>query len=406
MDQQGGKAPAEMDDGAPLRALLAEEGDEFIEAAYLALLNRGPDAVGGPSYLRALRGGSPKLAILYELYSSEESRRLGVELPGLTEAFASEGIGEEAGTARAAAALQSAEQLLVIEDPDRFLRMAYRVLLKRPADLAGIASYRERMREGTTRTRILHELYCSDERAQLGTELPGLREAFGREGLGLAEGGAAKAQSVQPAQTVAQLMALRGAAFVECAYVTLLKHRPEEVELYRQTARLREGDSRLQILAQLAEAPQATAAVHQLPGLADALRRHRRARLPVLGVLARLFGEVEGDSPAERRSRANEERIETLEAALSAQALRIEKAGADADERARKALQSTVEFESRIASLERSIAILRKLVARYMADAPELGLPAPVGEPREPTVRLALDARAEEILRDLRHPPR
>lgn len=406
MDEQGGKVTTGTDDGAALRALLAEEGDEFIEAAYLALLNRTPDAVGGPGYLRALRSGTPKLAILYELYSSDESRRLGVELLGLVEAFARDGIGEEAGTARAAAAFQSAEQLLVIEDPDRFLKMAYRVLLKRPADMMGVSSYTERMREGTTRTRILHELYCSGERAQLGTELPGLREAFGREGLGLADGGALKAQALQPAQTLAQLIALRGATFVECAYVTLLKHRPEEDELYRQTARLREGDSRLQILAELATSPQAASTVRQLTGLADALRRRRWARTPVLGALVRLFGDVEGDSPAERRSRANEERIGTLEAALSEQAVRIEKAGVSADERVRKSLQDNVQFESRLASLERSSTIVRKLVARYMVDAPELDLPASAGEPREPAVRLALNARAEEILRDLRNPGR
>lgn len=405
MDEQGGMAAAG-DYGPDLRALLAEEGDEFIDAAYLALLNRTPDAVGGPGYLRALRGGSSKLAILYELYSSGESRRLVVELPGLAEAFAREGIGEQAGTARAAAAIRSAEQLLVIEDPDRFLKMAYRVLLKRPADLVGVASYTERMREGTTRTRILHELYGSDERARLGTELPGLREAFGREGLGLSDGGSSKAQSVQPAQNLAQLIALRGASFVECAYVTLLKHRPEEVELYRQTARLREGDSRLQILAELGTAPQAATAVRQLTGLSDALRRRSRARTPVLGALVRLFGNFEGDSPLERRSRANEERIEALEAALSEQAVRIEKAEVSANERALNSRQAIGEFEVRIGSIERSSAIVRKLVARDMADAPKLDLPASAAEPREPTVRLALDARAEEILRDLRNPPR
>ena len=381
-----------------LRALLAEEGDEFIEAAYMALLNRRPDAMGGPGYLRALRSGTPKLAILWELYASSESRGMGIEMPGLLEAFSSEGIGEDPSAARAAAAIQSAEQLLVIDDPDSFLRMAYRVLLKRPADLAGVTSYKERMREGTTRTRILHELFSSDERARLGTGLPGLREAFGREGLSLADGAAATTP-VQPAESLAVLMAQCGASFVECAYISLLKRRPDESELYRQVARLRAGDSKLQVLEELAASSQAAAAVRQLTGLSDALGRRRRARLPLVGAWVR---GTEGDSPVERRARASEERIAALEAALGEQVDRFEKAGLRAEATAQKSMQEAREIEVRIASLERSSAILRKLVARYMAEAPELDLPAAAGLTREPSVRLAVNARSEEVLRDLR----
>lgn len=402
MDEEAGLAAAAAYDGAALHALLREEGDEFIEAAYLALLNRRPDAVGGPSYLRALRSGTPKLAVLYELYSSDESRRLGIEVLGLVQAFTRAGLGEDAGAARAAAAIQSAEQLLVIDDPDRFLKMAYRVLLKRPGDLEGVASYKERMRDGTTRTRILHELYSSDERARLGTELSGLREAFRREGLRLADGGAPKAEPVQPAQTLAQLMALRGAVFVESAYVTLLRRRPDEAELYRQAARLREGDSKLKMLSELAAFPPAAQAVRLVIGLSDALRRRRMARLPLVGALIRLLGDVEADSSVERRARANEERIAALEQALSEQVTRFEKTGLRSDTLVQQSAEVARELAVRIASLERSSAILRKLLARYMVDAPELDLPASADAPREPAVRLAVDARAEEILRDLR----
>ncbi len=180
--------PTDADDGAALRELLLEEGDDFIEAAYLALLHRKPDARGGPAYLRALRNGTPKLAILYELHASDESRRIGAEVPGLIQAFTREGIGEAPGAARAAAAIRSAEQLLVIDDPDRFVTLAYRVLLKRPVDLDGLANCKTRMRDGIARTQILHELYSSGERQRLGTELSGLREAFRRDGLALADG--------------------------------------------------------------------------------------------------------------------------------------------------------------------------------------------------------------------------
>lgn len=388
--------------GTSLRELLMQEGDEFIEAAYFALLHRKPDARGGPAYLRALRSGTPKLAILYELHSSDEARRLGAEVPGLTEAFTREGMVDAAALARAAAAIQSAEQLLVIDDPDQFVRMAYPVLLKRPADPQGIAGYKARMCEGISRTQILHELYCSGERQRLGTELPGLREAFRRDGLALADGidGPGPVEPVRPAQSLAQLLEKQGSEFVECAWLTLFRRRPEAAVLYRQAAKLREGDSKLQLLAELAALPEGAAVVGRVPGLAAALSRHRWARLPLLGGLVRAFGGIEGDAPSERRARASKQRVLALEAALAEQAERFERANLRAEGLARQALDSLRELEARLASLERSDVALRKLMARYMADAPELEPPAQ--DPHVPASGLALDLRAEEVFRTLR----
>lgn len=402
--------PTDSDDGTALRELLLEEGDDFIEAAYLALLHRKPDARGGPAYLRALRSGTPKLAILYELHSSDESRRIGAEVPGLVEAFAREGIGEAPGAARAAAAIRSAEQLLVIDDPDRFVTLAYRVLLKRPVDLDGLANCKARMRDGIARTRILHELYSSGERQRLGTELPGLREAFRRDGLALADGmdGPGPLQPVQPAQSLAQLLEKQGSDFVECAFLTLLKRPPEAAVLYRQAARLREGESKLQLLGELAALPEGAPAAGRVPGLAAALSRRRLARLPLLGGLVRAFGGIEGDAPAERRARASEQRILALEAALAGQVERFERADLRAEAIARQALDTARELEVRLASLERSDVALRRLMARYMADAPELDPPplAPAQEQHVPASSLALDLRAEEVFRTLRQTER
>lgn len=404
MNDDGGLARAGAGDGTALRELLLEEGDDFVEAAYLALLNRRPDAHGGPEYLRALRDGRPKLAILYELYSSPESRRLGADVPGLVEAFAREGIGEAPGAARAAASIQSAEQLLVIEDPHQFIAMAYRVLLKRPADLEGIASYKTRMHEGFSRTRVLHDLFSSDERRRLGTELPGLRAAFRREGLGLPDeaGGAGAGELEQPAQTLAQLLGLHGAAFVQCAHLTLLKRPVEEALLYQQVARLRAGESKLQLLSELASSPPAAAAASRLPGLSATLSRYRLARVPLLGAVLRRFVDVEGNTPAERRARGSEQRVLALEAALAEQLERFEREGQRAEARARELREASHALETRIASLERSDVALRKLTERYMERAPELDPGAAAAASHVPAARLVLDARAEEIYRDLR----
>ena len=48
-----------------LQELLLENGEDFVEAAFMALLKRRPDANGGRIYLRALRNGTNKLQILY-----------------------------------------------------------------------------------------------------------------------------------------------------------------------------------------------------------------------------------------------------------------------------------------------------------------------------------------------------
>lgn len=71
-----------------LQAILAQDGAEFVRCAYVALLGREPDSVGGARYLARLCAGVPKLQILGELEQSAESRRLEVVIPGLRRAFA------------------------------------------------------------------------------------------------------------------------------------------------------------------------------------------------------------------------------------------------------------------------------------------------------------------------------
>ena len=66
------------------------QGRKFIEATYLTLLRRLPDVNGLNFYLRRLQEGTTKLQVLHEIFSSEECKVAGVELPGLREAFARE----------------------------------------------------------------------------------------------------------------------------------------------------------------------------------------------------------------------------------------------------------------------------------------------------------------------------
>ena len=59
---------------------------EFIECAYLTLLQRPVDPAGLEFHLGRLRTGTPKLKILAQLHASAESRLDQVELPGIRRA--------------------------------------------------------------------------------------------------------------------------------------------------------------------------------------------------------------------------------------------------------------------------------------------------------------------------------
>lgn len=68
-------------------ALLEREDDEFVTAAYLALLRRWPDPEGFAHYLRKLRGGAHKLDIVRQIRDSQEGKRVGAKLVGLDQAL-------------------------------------------------------------------------------------------------------------------------------------------------------------------------------------------------------------------------------------------------------------------------------------------------------------------------------
>jgi FkbM family methyltransferase len=66
-----------------LAALLEHQGRQFVECAYLTLLNRRPDPEGMRYYVQRLRSGTPKLQILSELHGSDEAKTSGANLPWL-----------------------------------------------------------------------------------------------------------------------------------------------------------------------------------------------------------------------------------------------------------------------------------------------------------------------------------
>ena len=394
---------------ANLQELLLEEGEDFIDAAFMTLLKRRPDANGGRAYLRALRSGTDKLQILFELSMSDDCRRVGGEIAGLGDACARAGIGEANEQSSAvppaeAAQVTRAEQLLVIVDMDKFIELAYWLLLKRPPDAKGIANCHGRLQGGASKAQVLYELFTSPECREMGIELPGLRDAFTREGLHVVESQVAAPREELPtaATSLAELLGYQGGRFVECAYLTLLKRASDSEGFQHRLEQLLEGTAKIQILSEMSASTEAIAAGVNLPGLSAALTRYKFSQTPIVGRLVKVFVNVEGDSPAERRGRAAEQRLLTLAAEVGERLAQLEKSSGRASAMEQKSLAARTELDARIASLERSVTGLRQLIEQSARKFPvSERLPSDAASTQSSS-RLALDLRAEEIARDLR----
>ena len=394
---------------ANLQELLLEEGEDFVDAAFMALLKRRPDANGGRIYLRALRNGTSKLQILYEISRSSECRTSGSEILGLSDACAKQGIGEADDSAlplppKHAKQITRAEQLLVLEDIDKFIEIAYWLLLKRAPDAEGIANCLGRLRDGASKAQILHELLASVECREIGFELPGLRDAFAREGLHVVDENVAAPPEQLPAaaKSLTELLSYQGGRFVACAYLTLLKRAPDSEGAQDRLNQLLDGVAKIQILFEMAASKEGIAANVQLPGLSSAVSRHRLAQMPIVGWFVRLGVNVEGNSVAEQRGRAAEQRLLILEAELGERLAQLERGNGTAAAMEQKALLARQDLEVRISSLERSVVGLRQLVEQSDRKLPVTESSSPDSVSTKPSSRVALDLRAEEIARDLR----
>ena len=392
-----------------LQELLLENGEEFIEAAFIALLRRRPDASGGRIYLRELRNGTSKLQILFEISMSAECRHAGGELPGLGDACTREGIGETSHKPpilppSEAMQITSAEQLLVLDDHNKLIEIAYWVLLKRAPDSGGIANCLDRLSGGASKLQLIYEIFTSPECRKIGVELPGLRDAFAREGLEVTDEKLSTPPEllVQAAKTLPELLRYQGGQFIECAYMTLLRRAPDTYGFQQRLKQLLGGVSKIQILCEMSKSKEATMASATLPGLPEALIRYNLSRVPILGRLVKLFADVDGDSAAERRGRASEQRLLTLEAELGERFEHLERSRNGISVIEQKVLAHRQDVDARIASLEKSVAALRQLVERYDGHGSvSESVPSKAGVVKS-AGRLALDLRAEEIARDLR----
>jgi FkbM family methyltransferase len=87
------------------------------------------------------------------------------------------------------------------------------------------------------------------------------------------------------AESLSELVGWHDAAFVRCAYVTVLGRQPDPSGESYYTAQLRDGVSKLQILWELRNSGEGRDHDPGIAGFDRTLRRYRMARLPVIGPL-------------------------------------------------------------------------------------------------------------------------
>lgn len=151
-----------------LKALFASDDLRFVQALYWLFLDREIDADSRLRYLRQLREGAGRSAVIVDIASSNEAREKARSVPVALRRIIAEGIDPFI-----------LDELSRLED-HAFLKLAYRTILRREPDESGIQSYLAALREGRSRDAILGDLRRSDEGRRVGGNVPEIDRAIAR----------------------------------------------------------------------------------------------------------------------------------------------------------------------------------------------------------------------------------
>ena len=113
-----------------------------------------------------------------------------------------------------------------------------------------------------------------------------------------------KTASNPRAETLAELLSYWDQEFISRAYWTLLNRAPDDDGGEHYLRQLRNGISKLTILGHLRNSKEGRERDVTLPGLDQALRKHRIAAHAWAGPFVRSFTQLEGNSRRERAHRA------------------------------------------------------------------------------------------------------
>ena len=113
-----------------------------------------------------------------------------------------------------------------------------------------------------------------------------------------------KTASNPRAETLAELLSYWDQEFISRAYWTLLNRAPDDDGGGHYLRQIRKGISKLTILQHLRNSKEGRERAVNLPGLDEALRKHRLAAHAWAGPFVRSFSQLEGNSRRERADRA------------------------------------------------------------------------------------------------------
>ena len=317
--------PPERISSSQLDQILTLSGDDFLQAAYRIVLGRPIDDVGLAHYQAKLQAGTEPAQIIVQLRQSREGRafaaamqqveRLAERHRKMRNPFLGpflKMIGYKLyslGNQNHAVAPERSRQAdtssislnrLLSLSGDEFLRAAYLKVLGRPADEAGLATYRDAIRSGAEPAQVLVDLRASGEGRAYGVEMPAIDRLVARsrrlrnpvlrpflraigyklyhQPIYLDRLPQANAQVGHgPAGSVEELLSYYDEDFVRIAYLTLLRREPDAEGLATFVARTRSGEDRLALLSKLADSPEGRGLAEgegSLKRLAHSIRAH------------------------------------------------------------------------------------------------------------------------------------
>ncbi len=232
--------------------------DAFVSRAYLTLLGRAPDAGGASSYSARIRSGIPREVVWNEIASGDEARIYAARQASVF----------NVPQAHRVAAVNSVRDLLALDGAE-FIEQAYRSLLGREADPAGLRDYSARLVSGTPKQQLVADLRCDPEGQKYRASLQGLDELVRQIQAGRRPVGD---------MSLDELLALHGESFVRAAYLLLFKREPDAQGQARYREVLRAGFSNMHVLKALYEAPEAREKSATLSGLPKAIAGYQRAQ--------------------------------------------------------------------------------------------------------------------------------
>ena len=153
--------------------LLDMQGRAFVQAAYLSLLGREPDAGGLENCVAQLRRGVTKTEVLEQLWLSDEAQFLIAKIQRIRDAVgvhiaaqesASESVGgsSQSGEGQQASSGAALEDIFDCESQD-FLCRTFSLLLGRMPDPKAFGTYMHHLDAGVSRIQLLAAIQASTE---------------------------------------------------------------------------------------------------------------------------------------------------------------------------------------------------------------------------------------------------